>query len=127
MKNVIISSMLAATILAGCVTSGNQVLKGETKESVGEKLRVGMSPDEAIALFGEPKDVTFTDSGNEVWQYKFTEGQIKAKSLIPYYSLIDSGSKGTTKTLVLFFNDETGLVRHTMAASDIDNNVGIFK
>jgi len=119
--------MLAATILAGCVTSGNKVLKGETKESVGEKLRVGMSPDEAVAIFGEPKDVTFTDSGNEVWQYKFTEGQIKAKSLIPYYSLIDSGSKGTTKTLVLFFNDETGLVRHTMAASDIDNNVGIFK
>lgn len=127
MKKVLIATMLAGAMMtAGCATSGNKVLKDETKASVAEKLQPGMSQDEVTALFGQPLDVTYTDSGNEIWKYSFTKAQAKATNFIPVVSLFKSGATGESKNLAIFFNTKGEVVRHSMSSSDVDTNTSII-
>ena len=126
MKKILISSMIAATLVAGCASTGNKVLKNETQATVGEKLTPGMLKADVQNIFGEPLDISYTDSGNEIWKYKFTKTKMKAKSFIPYYGILDNGSKGDAKTLVIFFDDDGKLVKHTMSTSKVDNDSGLL-
>lgn len=127
MKKLLVSAMIAgAVVTAGCATSGNKVLKDETRESVAEKLIPGMTQDEVTAMFGQPLDVTYTDSGNEIWKYSFTKAQAKATNFIPVVSLFNSGAKGKAKNLAIFFDTEGKVVRHSMSSSDVDTNTSII-
>ena len=127
MKKLLIASMIAgALVTAGCATSGNKVLADETKASVAEKLKPGMSQDAVTALFGQPIDVTYTDSGNEIWKYSFTKAQAKATNFIPVVSLFNSGATGEAKNLAIFFDTDGKVVRHSMSSSDVDTNTSIL-
>ncbi len=127
MKKIMIAAMLSSALLAGaCTSTGNKVLKEETQETVATKLSPGMTQDEVQAIFGQPLDTTYTDSGNEIWKYSFSKTKLKAKSFIPYYGLLDSGAKGDAKTLTIFFDTTGRLVRHSMTSSKIDTDTGIF-
>jgi len=127
MKKLFIAALaVGAFTTAGCATSGNKVLKDETRESVAEKLQPGMSQAQVTEVFGEPLDVTYTDSGNEIWKYSFTKGQVKATNFIPVVSLFNSGTKGKAKNLAIFFDTEGKVVRHSMSSSDVDTNTSII-
>ena len=128
MKKILLTAILGVSFVAGgCASSGNKVLKDETRESVAEKLKPGMSQDQVTALFGQPLDVTYTDSGNEIWKYKFTQAQIKASNLVPVVSLFASGTTGEAKNLAIFFNQDGEVVRHSMSSSDVDTNTSLIQ
>jgi len=128
MKKLFIIGLVSMAILtSGCVSTGNVVLKEETRQTVDEKLSAGMSKEQVTAIYGEPIDVTYTDSGNEIWKYFFSKTKMKASSFIPYYGILKSGSTGDSKTLVLFFDDSGTLVKHTMSTSKIDTNSGLIQ
>jgi len=127
MKKLIIAAFTVGALTAsGCATSGNKVLKDETKASVAEKLKPGMTQDQVTAVFGQPLDVTYTDSGNEIWKYSFTKAQAKATNFIPVVSLFNSGATGEAKNLAIFFDTEGKVVRHSMSSSDVDTNTSII-
>ncbi|MCF6220426.1 MAG: outer membrane protein assembly factor BamE [Robiginitomaculum sp.] len=128
MKKIVIAGFVSLAVLAGgCVSTGNAVLKDETRSSVEAKLSKGMTKEQVTAIYGQPLDVSYTDSGNEIWKYAFSKTKMKASSFIPYYGLLKSGSKGDVKTLVLFFDDNGKLVKHSMSTSKIDTNSGLIQ
>lgn len=123
MKKFIAAAMLASAIAAtGCASTGNEVLRDETRESVAEKLRPGMSQSEVTSVFGEPLETNFTDSGNEIWKYQFSKGKMTAESFIPYAS----ASKADVKTLTIFFDTSGRVVRHAMSNSKVRSKGGII-
>lgn len=128
MKKILIAGLAAGSLLAsGCATSGNKVLKDETRESVAAKLTPGLTKDQVTALYGQPLDVTYTDSGNEIWKYSFTKAKAKASNFIPVVGIFASGATGEAKNLAIFFNTEGKVVRHSMSSSDVDTNTSLIQ
>jgi len=67
-----------------------QLIKGKTTQ---ENVR---------GLYGDPAKTSFTDSGNEIWEYDFARMHSKPTNFIPYVSLIHNGAEGDKKSLVFF-------------------------
>ncbi|MEM1106893.1 MAG: outer membrane protein assembly factor BamE [Pseudomonadota bacterium] len=125
MKHVLIA-LSVALAAAGCASSGNEVLKDATAESMDEILSVGMDKSEVREALGDPMAVSFTDSGNEIWNYTFTEAQMTAQSFIPFASMLSSGMDGTQKQLAIFFDQGGTLQRFSMTESDVQSRSGIM-
>lgn len=117
---------LACLALSACASGGNMALKDETKETIAQKLTVGMSQDEVKAIYGEPSNVTFTDSGSEVYTYIFTRAKAKASSFIPIYGALAGGSNATQNTLTILFDEAGRLKKHTFSSSEQEVNTGLL-
>src|SRR4051812_10824190 len=88
-------------------SSGNASLKGETEESVANKIKKGKTTQKEVkSLFGSPISSYFTDSGLEVWTYHFSKQKDNAMNYVPYVSLVQSGSKGVAKELKIIFTEK---------------------
>ncbi|HEY2535190.1 MAG TPA: hypothetical protein VGJ20_46040 [Xanthobacteraceae bacterium] len=77
-------------------------------------------------LYGDPAKTSFTDSGNEIWEYDFSRLHSKPINFIPYVNLIYSGAEGDKKSLVIFF-DKSKIVReYTISSSKVDVSQGLI-
>lgn len=114
MKSIAIL-VCAALVLSGCVTVGNERMKGQTQSSVKEKITEGKTTKaEVIEAYGDASSVGFTDSGNEVWTYEYTRATPTVQTFIPIVSLFSAGANTTTTGLVVLF-DRNGIVsKYTM-------------
>ena len=114
MKHIIIIAC-AVLVLSGCVTMGNERMKGQTKESVASKITEGKTTKEEVrAAYGDAAAVSFTDSGNEIWTYSYTRAVPTAQTFIPIVGLFAGGANTTTTGLVVLF-DRNGIVsKYTM-------------
>jgi outer membrane protein assembly factor BamE (lipoprotein component of BamABCDE complex) len=123
--NVIL--LAGAVALAGCATSGNQSLKGQDQASVSNKLTRGTSTKADVQkAFGDPVDVSFTDSGNEIWHYSYAKAQAKAENFIPYFNLLKSGTDVDKTTLVVLFDKQGVVTNYTIANSKEETNTGLL-
>jgi outer membrane protein assembly factor BamE (lipoprotein component of BamABCDE complex) len=122
----VLAACAVAAVLAGCASAGNRVLQNENTGDVERKIVRGYSTKESVRKFyGDPMNVSFTDSGNELWKYEFSDIQATAASYIPVVNLFSSGVEGYRKELVVFF-DRTGVVQnYTLNRSNIDSKSGI--
>lgn len=119
------TALMCAALMA-CASGGNMALKDETKQTVAQKLSVGMTQDEVKAIYGEPSNVTFTDSGSEVYTYMFTRARAKATSFIPIYGALAGGSNATQNTLTILFGSDNRLKKHTFSSSEQEMNTGVL-
>jgi len=127
MKKLITATVIGLSLVSvGCASSGNSVLKEETRESVSLKLKKGMTQDQVIEMFGGPASTGFQENGNEIWRYSFTEQEMKASSFIPVVSMFDSGTKGKNKSLVIMFDPDGLVLKHTMSNSDVETKSSYF-
>ena len=128
-KQLIITGVIVlALCLGGCASGGNKVLKDETSKSVSAKIVHGKTTKSEIrAMYGDPMETTYTDSGNEIWKYHFTKGHMTASSFIPVVSLFASGTKGKKKELVIFFDQKGVVQRHSMSTSDVETDTSLFQ
>jgi outer membrane protein assembly factor BamE (lipoprotein component of BamABCDE complex) len=100
----------AIFILAGCASAGNQALKAESSDSVSQKIVKGThTKDDVKKSFGSPNETSFTDSGNEIWRYKYAYATAKAVNYVPIANLFARGADVDRKELVVFF-DKNGVV-----------------
>jgi len=82
---------------------GNESIADATPESVSAQLIKGKTTQENVrGLYGDPARTSFTDSGNETWEYDFSRMHSKPTNFIPYVNLIHSGAEGDKKSLVFF-------------------------
>ena len=128
-KKIIVTGTIALTLfIGGCFSMGNKVLEKETSQAASTKIIHGKTTKSEIrAMYGDPMETNYTDSGNEVWKYHFTKNHMTVGSFIPVASLFASGSKGKKKELVLFF-DQKGIVkRHSMSASNVETNTSLIQ
>jgi hypothetical protein len=65
-------------------------------------------------LYGDPLKSSFTDSGNEIWEYEFSRLQSKPTNFIPHVNLVYSGAEGDKKSLVIFFDRNKIVQQYTI-------------
>jgi outer membrane protein assembly factor BamE (lipoprotein component of BamABCDE complex) len=126
MKNThILFAMLA--LISGCASSGNQIIKDQTSETVAQKIQKGISTQKDVKIaFGDPSSTSFTDSGNELWNYVYAKATAKPENFIPVVGLFAAGANVDKKTLVVFF-DQNGVVKNfTISSSQEEVRRGLL-
>jgi hypothetical protein len=118
---------LSFGLLSGCASVGNESIADASPETVSGQLVKGRTTQEHVRqLYGDPAKTSFTDSGNEIWEYDFTRMHSKPTNFIPYVSLIHSGAEGDKKSLVVFFNKSKVVQQYTLSSSKVDVSHGLI-
>lgn len=127
-SGTIIAAIAAFALLSGCASSGNQSLAKETEETVAQKITEGETrQSEVQGIFGSPMNTTFTDGGNEVWEYMLTDTALDPVSYVPIVNMFGSSASGTQKKLTILFDENDVVRRYSMTTSDVDTKTGVFK
>jgi len=118
---------LASALLSGCASVGNESIADATPQSVSAQLTKGKSTQGHVReLYGDPVKTSFTDSGNEIWEYDFSRMHSKPTNFIPYVNLINSGAEGDKKSLVIFFDRSKVVQQYTISSSKVEINQGLI-
>ena len=118
---------LLSALLSGCASVGNESIADATPETVSAQLIKGRTTQVDVrGLYGDPAKTSFTDSGNEIWEYDFSRMHSKPTNFIPYVSLIHSGAEGDKKSLVIFFDRSKVVRQYTISSSKVDVSQGLI-
>jgi hypothetical protein len=118
---------LSSALLCGCASGGNESIADATPESVSTQLIKGRTTQDNVrAIYGDPVKTSFTDSGNEIWEYDFSRVHSKPTNFIPYVNLIHSGAEGDKKSLVIFFDKSKVVRQYTVSTSKVDVSQGLI-
>ena len=103
MSRICLAAGLSFALLGGCASVGNESIADATYETVSAQLVKGKTRQQQVReLYGDPVKTSFTDSGNEIWEYDFSRMHSKPTNFIPYVNLIHSGAEGDKKSLLFF-------------------------
>jgi len=120
-------AVLLSAVLGGCASVGNESIADASAQTVSEQLVKGKTTQLQVRqLYGDPIKSSFTDSGNESWEYEFSRLRSKPTNFIPYLNLIHSGAEGDKKTLVIFFDKRKVVQQYTISTSKVDVSQGLF-
>jgi hypothetical protein len=123
----LLTAFLAPALLGGCASVGNESIADASPQSVSAQIYKGKTrQDQVREMYGDPAKISFTDSGNEIWEYDFSRTMAKPTNFIPYVSLIHSGAEGDKKSLVIFFNKSKIVQQYTLSTSKIDVSTGLI-
>ena len=118
---------LWGALLGGCASVGNESIADATPESVSGQLVKGSTTQTQVrGAYGDPAKTTFTDSGNEIWEYDFSRMHAKPTNFIPYVNLVHSGAEGDKKSLVIFFDRSKVVQQYTISSSKVDVSQGLI-
>jgi outer membrane protein assembly factor BamE (lipoprotein component of BamABCDE complex) len=118
---------LSSLLLSGCASVGNESIADATYETVSAQLVKGKTRQQQVReLYGDPVKTSFTDSGNEIWEYDFSRMHSKPTNFIPYVNLIHSGAEGDKKSLVVFFDRSKVVQQYTISSSKVDVSQGLI-
>jgi len=96
-------------------------------QTVSAQLIKGKTTQEQVReLYGDPIKTSFTDSGNESWEYEFSRLRSKPTNFVPYLNVIYSGAEGDKKSLVIFFDKRKVVQQYTVSTSKVDISRGLF-
>ncbi|HCA27493.1 MAG TPA: hypothetical protein DEP05_07640 [Betaproteobacteria bacterium] len=120
--------VLGILTFGGCASTGNERIASQTQATVSSKLVRGKTTENEVRkLYGDPMKVSFTDSGNEIWEYDFTKMHDKAINFIPLVNILSSGEEGKKKTLMIFFDKGKVLQNYSLSSSAVDTSTGILR
>ena len=128
MNKTMVFLSVCCLVFTSCATAGNRALKNETTETMSTKIVEGKTTKQEIrSMFGQPFQVSFTDSGLEIYHYELTELQSNVINFIPVVNLLDSEYDGTKKTLTVLFDRSDVVVRYSLEASTVNVRRGLFQ
>ena len=118
---------LSSALLSGCASSGNESIADASVQTVSEQLVKGRTTQAQVRqLYGDPMKSSFTDSGNESWEYGFSRMRSKPINFVPYVNVIYSGAEGDKKSLVIFFDKSKVVQQYTISTSKVDVSRGLI-
>jgi hypothetical protein len=118
---------LSFAFLSGCASLGNERIADASPETVSGQLIKGRTTQAHVGqLYGDPIKSSFTDSGNEIWEYEFSRLHSKPTNFIPYVNLVYSGAEGDKKSLVIFFDRNKIVQQYTINSSKVDVSQGLI-
>jgi|SRR4051794_10653723 outer membrane protein assembly factor BamE (lipoprotein component of BamABCDE complex) len=118
---------LLSVCLAGCASVGNESIADASLQTVSGQLIKGRTTQTQVReLYGDPMKTSFTDSGNETWEYEFSRLRSKPTNFVPYLNVIYSGAEGDKKSLVIFFDKRKVVQQYTVSTSKVDISRGLF-
>lgn len=119
--------LILACFLGGCLTYGNEAIRTETDQSLGQKITRGKTTKaEVKAALGDPMSTGLTDSGNEQWMYMLGSSTPGAVNFIPYVNLVASQSTAQSKTISILFDKRGVVINYTMNDSQTDVRSGLL-
>ena len=122
-----LAATLLSAFLGGCASAGNERIADASPQSVSGELVKGKTNQAQVRqLYGDPMKTSFTDSGNEIWEYEFSRLHSKLTNFIPYVNVIHSGAEGDKKSLVIFFDKSKIVQQYTISTSQVDVSTGLF-
>ena len=122
-----IVALALCILLSACASSGNEKIRSETKEGLEQQIQKGKSSKQNVQdLYGDPDEITFTDSGNEIWRFKHSLATSKPINFVPYANIFSHGMDVKNKIIVFIF-DKKGIVQN-YTLSDAKNEIknGLF-
>jgi outer membrane protein assembly factor BamE (lipoprotein component of BamABCDE complex) len=118
---------LLSACLGGCASVGNESIADASLQTVSGQLIKGKTSQAQVReLYGDPMKTSFTDSGNETWEYEFSRLRSKPTNFVPYLNVIYSGAEGDKKSLVIFFDKRKVVQQYTVSTSKVDISRGLF-
>src|SRR5262250_1685996 len=124
---IVVAAGLSSVFLAGCASSGNESIADASHETVSGQLVKGRTTQAQVRqLYGDPIKTSFTDSGNESWEYEFSRLRSKPTNFIPYVNLVYSGADGEKKSLVILFDKRKVIQQYTISTSQVDVSRGLI-
>ena len=118
---------IVSAFLSGCSSVGNEQIADASAQSVSAQVVKGKTTQAQVReLYGDPMKSTFTDSGNEIWEYEFSRLHSKPTNFIPYVNLVYSGAEGDKKSLVIFFDKRRVVQQYTINTSKVDVSHGLI-
>jgi len=125
-KTIVIALLTSILFLSACSSVGNKAIQKENKQTISQKLTEGKTTKSEVQLeLGEPSSISFTDSGNEVWTYRFTRSKAKFQTYIPIVNLFSSAASVKTKEIVILFDKDNIVSKYSMRETDDTVKYGI--
>jgi hypothetical protein len=107
-----VSAVLAA---AGCASRGNDVLRTQDAAIVDRHIIDGQTTRSDVErIYGPPDATSFANAQNDIWIYRWSRATVKAENLIPVLGAFVGGTDVQSKALVIVFNAQNVVVRHSM-------------
>ncbi|MCM2541805.1 outer membrane protein assembly factor BamE domain-containing protein [Burkholderia glumae] len=115
-QTLLITTISAAVLLAGCATTGNERLEAASQASVQAQIQQGKTTKQEVQdAFGSPNKTTFTDSGLEIWTYELAHATPHAINFVPIVGAFVHGADVRKKTLTVLFDDNGTVKKYTFA------------
>ncbi|MEM1264362.1 MAG: hypothetical protein AAGH76_18325 [Pseudomonadota bacterium] len=123
----LIGTLTLVVLLSACASNGVGALKNETSESVEAKFVAGVThKSEILDKLGRPTNTSFTDSGQEVLTYAYTELTPRARNFIPY-NIFSNVTDASTKELVMLINTQGVLARLVFNETETEKRWGVVE
>jgi hypothetical protein len=112
--------LVAAIVLTGCASAGNQTLKDADQQQIDQRIIAGKTTKaDVIAYLGNAESISFTDSGNEIWTFTYARAQAKGVNFIPVVGAFIGGQTLHKKQTVILF-DARGVVKKATFSDTTD-------
>lgn len=127
MKNKIIVLIVAALVLVGCASTGNQKLGKMQTHELNQTIVEGKTTKAQIKqVLGDPSVVDIDNFGNEKWTYTHSKSQVKPENFIPVFSLFVSGTNDKSKSLVILFDKNNVVKKHVYSEAKGETKTGLL-
>lgn len=108
--------------VAGCASRGNEVLKSQSVSSVDLTVIDGRTTRQEVqAIYGAPAQISFLNEKNEMWTYRWSRATAQGQNFIPVIGPFVRGYDTRKKELVIVFNEQSIVARHSMI--DVNDTV----
>ena len=107
-----------AVTTTGCASGGNEVLRSQDANAVDLNIVDGRTTrSEVERIYGPPNATSFANAQSDIWIYRWARSTAKAENFIPYVGAFVGGRDIQQKELVILFNEQNVVVRHSMRES----------
>jgi outer membrane protein assembly factor BamE (lipoprotein component of BamABCDE complex) len=113
---------LAALLLSGCISSGNEVLKSQDTATVQQNVVDGKTTrDQILSMYGTPNRTAIGSNNKEIWTYTWAHRRPQGQNYIPIVGAFVGGVDLQQKTLIVQFDDNHVVMKHLV--SEYNNSV----
>lgn len=124
-------NIIICVFISSCANQGSTVLKKLSESDVNSNIHVGKTTrNEVRSMFGSPLETKYTDSGLEIWTYRYedTTGFNAANIASQTLTLGIAGSRrtGTEKELIILFDDYYRVKRFNMSEAPVQHGTGFL-
>ena len=114
-RTIWLAAAFLTMALAGYASGGNEVLRAQDANAVDRNIVDGRTTRSDVErIYGPPNATSFADAQNDIWIYRWVRSTARAESFIPYVGVFVGGSDVQKKELVILFNEQNTVVRHSM-------------
>jgi hypothetical protein len=106
---------LAALAVGACASVGNDVLRTQDAKGVDQAIIDGKTTRSQVeAMYGPPNATSYASAQSEIWVYRWARSTSRPENFIPYVGILVAGNDVQKKELVILFNEQNIVTRHSM-------------